>query len=166
MTVERLDALERRLDAAEAQLAIIRLEAEYARSWDAGDGAAYARCYMPDGAFELYGADGVRMKPVYRGRAELEALCAKITPTMVGLHFMHLPRITVTGDTATSRIHFDYRGILTGDPRYTGRRETSGYYDVRYRRTDEGWKIEYRLEKKVFGQLCEGFDIYVQPDFP
>jgi 3-phenylpropionate/cinnamic acid dioxygenase small subunit len=55
MNGEKLAALEARLEEAEARLAIMDLEAEYARAWDAGDAEGWAAVFTEDGVFDMAG---------------------------------------------------------------------------------------------------------------
>jgi 3-phenylpropionate/cinnamic acid dioxygenase small subunit len=55
MNGEKLAALEARLEEAEARLAIMDLDAEYARAWDAGDAEGWAAVFTEDGVFDMAG---------------------------------------------------------------------------------------------------------------
>ncbi len=164
MEASHLDKLVTRLEAVEAQLALIQLEAEYARSWDSADGDAWARLFTPDGVFDM-AAVGHQPQATYCGHAELQCFCEKVSAVYSGLHFMHLPKIVIDGDRARSRIHFQWMGVVQSGKAHSGRRTASGYYDVDYRYSAiDGWRISHRLEKAVEGRIEESFDIYLRAD--
>jgi hypothetical protein len=111
VTGDRIDRLERRLDAAESVLAIQDLKARYATVVDArfARGAVVDRAALEDlaaQAADLFCEDGEwNGGPglgVARGRVEIAARLA--APTLVfSRHFFMTPRITVDGDRATGR---------------------------------------------------------------
>jgi len=164
MEERNLDNLLSRLEFVEAKLALMDLEAEYARSWDAADGEAWARLFTSEGVFDM-AAVGHQPQAVYRGRSELRRFCEEVSAVYAGLHFMHLPKIVVDGDRARSRIHFEWTGVIHPGKGHSGRRTALGYYDVDYQhsRTD-GWRIARRLEKAVDGRIEECFDVYRSAD--
>lgn len=160
-----LTELSARLEAAEARLAIMDLEAEYARSWDAGDAHGWASVFTPDGVFDMAGI-GQQARQVVTGYDELVGFCRDIDGFYKGLHFMHLPRLRIEGDMAYGRLHFQWTGLFNQGSHYNGQRHAAGYYDVIYRHVDGQWRIQHRLEKAILGQINEGFDIYLSPDLP
>lgn len=159
-----LDKVVSRLEVVEAKLALMDLEAEYARSWDAADGEAWARLFTSDGVFDM-AAVGHQPRAVYRGHSALRQFCEEVSATYAGLHFMHLPKIVVSGDRARSRIHFEWIGVIHPGKAHSGRRTASGYYDVDYQYSAaDGWRIAHRFEKAVDGRIEESFDIYRSAD--
>lgn len=164
MNDEKLAALEVRLAEVEARLAIMDLEAEYARSWDAGDGDGWAALFTSDGVFDLAPV-GAQARQIITGSAKLSAFCRDIDAIYKGLHFMHLPRIQLTGDRAYSRLHFQWIGLFRSDANYNGQRSAAGYYDVTYHRVNGRWLIKHRLDKSVSAQTVENFDLYINGDF-
>ncbi|MDD3797558.1 MAG: nuclear transport factor 2 family protein [Novosphingobium sp.] len=158
-----LAELERRLHRAEARLAIMALEAEYARSWDAGDARAWAALFTADGVFDM-AAVGANPRSVMRGTAELEGFCRQVDSIYRGLHFMHLPWLDIGEETARGRLHFQWIGLQHAGAGHFGRRDASGYYDVTYALADGEWKIRHRLEKAITGTVAEHFDVYLAPE--
>ena len=73
-----------------------------------------------------------------QGRANLAKFCEADRVSCV--HMLHLPHFVIDGDAATSRILVQHRGqfIEHGRPTQT---QSTGCYDVTYRRTGEGWRI-------------------------
>ncbi|MCB0997609.1 MAG: nuclear transport factor 2 family protein [Acidimicrobiales bacterium] len=133
--------IEERLQAVEDRLAIIELEAQYAASFDARDGEAWARLFTEDGIYQPRQTAGAPSVSVVQGRAALRDYCASAPYS--GVHFLHLPQVTFDGDTARARIHLEFFGVFEapGNPFL----RMAGYYDVAYRRTPEGWRIERKV---------------------
>ncbi len=143
---ERLDRLERRLDAAESVLAIQDLKARYAAVVDArfAKGAVVGRHALDDlarRAADLFCEDGVwdggPGLGVARGRDEIAARLA--APTLVfSRHFFVTPRIAVDGERATGR--WELLSPCTGTDGTS--RWMVGAEDDVYRRVDGSWLHE------------------------
>ncbi|WKL18113.1 nuclear transport factor 2 family protein [Comamonas testosteroni] len=159
MSDTAIAALQQRLELAEARLEIMDLEAEYARAWDAGDAVGWAAVFTEDGVFDL-AAVGQGPRLVHTGREELQAFCAQVDAFYKGLHFMHLLRLQIDGDTAQARVHFQWQGMFNASVQYFGQRTVLGYYDVRYQRVQGRWLVKHRLEKAVSGVTTEHYDVY------
>lgn len=134
-----------RLRILEDRLALIDLEAEYAVAWDLGDGVRWAACFTEGGVFEM-AASGEMQGASYQGTAALVDFCSMIKSQWSGIHFMHLPRLTVNGDTAEAIVFFEYKYIAQLAEGYVKQGSVSGYYEVAYVRTPGGWKMKNRLE--------------------
>ncbi len=160
MSDARIAQLEGRLAEMEARLAIMDLEARYATTWDGGDAEGWAGLYTEEGCFDM-AAVGQQERQVFRGRTALAEFCRQVDSFYKGLHYMHLPQIQVTGETATARIHFHWTGMYAPSSRYRGERRAEGYYDVNYRKVDGRWLIEHRMEKAIGGMVVDGFDVYL-----
>lgn len=160
MNSEVLIQLESRLSELEARLAIIDLEARYAKTWDAGDAEGWASLYTENGAFDM-AAVGQQTRRIIAGTSALADFCREVDSFYKGLHYMHLPVMEISGDYATARIHFQWTGLYNPNSRYFGQRMAEGYYDVVYRKTGGQWLIEKRLEKAITGTIVEGFDVYL-----
>jgi hypothetical protein len=141
-------SLEERVATLEATLALMTLEAEYARSWDTADADGWAEVFTPDGVFELVGTAD-RPTRCYEGRDALKEFCQVFNRLWTGLHLMHLPQIMVDGETASSRVHFEWTAVSRRDPNRTVQRRVHGYYEVRYRHTAAGWRMLRRVEHGV-----------------
>lgn len=160
---QRWQALEARLQLAEDRLALMELEAEYARSWDAADAAAWAGLFTEDGVFDMAGV-GQQQRRIYQGTAQLAGFCQEVSAFYQGLHFMHLPRLQLQGDAAWARVHFQWTGVFQTGAHLHGQRTAQGYYDVTYLRGGDGqWRMLHRLEKAVTGSTQENFDVYLRP---
>jgi hypothetical protein len=134
------DDVRSRLAAVEDRLAIIELEAAYARAFDSRSGEEWAALFTPDGIYQARGATAERGNYV-EGRDALAAFCSEAP--FDGIHLMHLPQCTFDGDEARSRIHLEFVAAFHGDGNPTVR--MVGYYDVRYVKVDEVWRIAHRV---------------------
>ncbi|MFP8877707.1 MAG: nuclear transport factor 2 family protein [Myxococcota bacterium] len=126
-----------------AHLAILNLEGEYARTWDSVDPEGWAGLFTPEGIFEMLPV-GNTPGDFYQGREALADFCRRINASYRGLHLIHVPSIRVEGDSARGWIHFEFRSI-SGSTLGS----VAGIYQVDYRRTEEGWRIEHRIEQAV-----------------
>jgi hypothetical protein len=149
--------LEARLARAEAMLDIIALEARYARAWDSGDGKAWSDVFTADGVFEI-AAVGDRPPLKVEGRDQLSAFCTDFTSKFSGVHVPGLPLLEIDGDEATGHLHFQFVAIGRIAANHTMSRTACGQYDVRYRRSEEGWRMVHRLEKAFSSARSEFFD--------
>jgi hypothetical protein len=132
------DDIQRRLLALEDRLAIIELESAYCRWFDARDGDAWAALFTEGGIYRgvEVTADSPRDAGVYcEGRAALRSFCNKAPFT--GIHFMHLPELTIEGDVARGRVHFEHVGSFEREGGALHR--AIGYGDTRYERVDGQW---------------------------
>lgn len=138
-----LAALESRLRAAEDRLALLDLEGEYAFAYDSRQGDAWAALFLPDGVYQGRRLEGMPPQNLVRGREALTRFCDE-QPTS-GMHFMQVPHLVLDGDAATGRVHFEYRASAVDERGRSSSRVATGYYDVAYVRTPEGWRIRRRV---------------------
>jgi hypothetical protein len=96
--------------------------------------------FVEDGVYQARGATPEKGNYV-AGRAALAEYCS--TAPYDGLHMMHLPQLTIDGDTAAARIHLEVFGAFHAPGNPTVR--MTGYYDVRYARVDGRWRIVRRI---------------------
>jgi uncharacterized protein (TIGR02246 family) len=133
-------------DEVADRLAILQLEADYARTWDTRDAEGWAALFTGDGAFELL---GLADEPSHRfeGRAHLTRFCAKVSGRQTGIHLLSAPSLAFDGEVARGWVHFQYfdRNHETGE-----RRHVVGVYAVTYVRGDDGaWRMRLRREQPV-----------------
>lgn len=142
-------------DETADRLAILQLEARYARTWDTQDAHGWAACFTDDGAFEM-GSAGAG--PAFRaaGREALAEFCRRGSGRFEGIHLLSAPDLDF-GPPGTARgwVHFQY---LDRDRKTGARRQVAGVYAVTYRRTGEGWRMAVRREQAVMsGGQWHGF---------
>ena len=109
--------------------------------------AAWATLFTTDGIYQARGATPAAGNFV-QGRDALARFCADAP--FDGIHLMHLPHITVDGDTATSRIHLEFVAAFRADGSPTLR--MVGFYDVSYVRSASRWLIARRVTTTMFRQ--------------
>lgn len=149
-----------RLQAAEDRLAILDLEGEYARSWDCGDGDAWAALFTADGSFEMTEVGNEPARTI-QGTAQLIEFCRQVDSYYRGLHFMSLPRVEIAGDTAHGQLHFQWLGLFRPNAQFTGERHAKGFYRITYRKIDGQWKIARRTETIVSGAILESYNPFI-----
>ncbi len=127
--------LENRLAKLEAESDIRKLKARYLNACDAKDVTAIRACFTEDaeiefpplGSFDLDGLMGIFNQ------------VAATTP-IVDVHHGHNGEIDINGESATGRWNL---GFATYDPRNQSFRMLASFYEDRYRRTKQGWRICY-----------------------
>jgi hypothetical protein len=138
----RLRAVEARLVEAEDRLALVELEGAYARTYDAHDGDGWAALFTPDGIYQSRVVpDDEGPVSFVQGTAKLRRFCADAP--FEGIHFLHLPQLTIDGDRATGRVHLEFQAAFEGPGAPLTR--LAGYYDVAYERHAGRWLIARRV---------------------
>lgn len=122
-------------------LALLRVEASYAPAYDGRRGEEWASLFTEDGIYQARVMDGEAGNFV-AGRENLARFCNE--QPWHGIHYMMIPKFDIKGDTATCRVHFQYRaiGIVNGR---VSIRNSSGAYDVDYVRSGTEWLIKRRI---------------------
>lgn len=128
-------------DLTNDTLALMRVEASYAPTYDGRHGEEWASLFTEDGIYQARVMDG-QAGNFIAGRENLAKFCNE--QPWHGIHYMMIPKFDITGDTATCRVHFQYRAIGIVDGRVSIR-NSSGAYDVAYVRSGATWLIERRV---------------------
>ncbi|MDT0575363.1 nuclear transport factor 2 family protein [Croceicoccus sp. F390] len=145
--------LEARLARLEAESDIRRLKARYLNACDAKDVAAIRACFTEDAVLDFppigeFGLDGL---------IDVFTQMAVNTP-IIDVHQGHNAEIDVSSDGAEASALWNL-GYATYDPRTKGFRLLTSFYNDRYRRTPQGWRICYSQSQPrtvVDGVLAEG----------
>jgi hypothetical protein len=156
MADDETGGLIERVALLESRLAILDLEGSYSRTWDVA--AGWSELFTEDGVF-VVAALGRKPEQRIVGRSSLEEMCRNFTAKITGLHLLHLPELTVEGDQASSRLHFEFRSVRRDIPDYSQETSMSGYYDTTYRREGNRWRIALRREVAVTLTRREFYDI-------
>lgn len=127
--------LEARIERLEAESDIRKLKARYLNACDAKDVVAIRACFTADaeiefpplGSFDLDGLMGIFNQ------------MAATTP-IVDVHHGHNGEIEIDGETGSGRWNL---GFATYDPREKSFRMLASFYEDRYRKTADGWRISY-----------------------
>ncbi|MDY6997697.1 MAG: nuclear transport factor 2 family protein [Actinomycetota bacterium] len=145
MSDERVDALERRIQALEDERAIARLIASYGPLVDVGDSGRVSALWSTDGGYDV--GDWVMS-----GRHEIAAMVE--SQAHQGLisrgccHFFGPPVVTVTGDSAVAVCE----SILVVRNRTRGYEiARAGVHLLRLRRGETGWEISDRIARQLDG---------------
>jgi hypothetical protein len=145
------------VDEVAHRLAILQLEAEYARTWDSQDADGWAACFTDDGAFEMGSVPDGLAALRFAGRAELTEFCRVGSGRYEGIHLLSAPSLNFDedGSRAWGWVHFSYydRDRKTGTVR-----QVVGVYAVTYVRDEDRWRMALRREQAVMsGSAFHGF---------
>ena len=148
VTKDRGDrTVEQRLQPVEDRLAIIDLEGANGPAYDRKQDDVWASLFTEDGVYQGRRLTGMPEQNVVRGRQHLASFCRD--EPLSGLHLMHAPHITLDGDRATGRVHFQFQASAVDEHGRVRSRAVTGYYDVAYVRTPDGWRIRRRVTTYV-----------------
>ena len=142
---QRLATLERRVQAAEDQLEIIRLLNSYGPSVDSGSSREAADLWIEDGAYDVGGG--------FRSVGREQLLKIWEADGHIGLvnqgvsHLTATPRITVNGDTAEA-VAYSYVVLKREEDWQIWRAAINHWTLVR---TIDGWKIKERFNRMLNG---------------
>lgn len=136
-------SLEERLVLLEDRMALLELEGAYAATYDRRDGDAWAALFTEDGIYQGRRFEGMEDLNYVQGRAALAEFCR--TSPVEGVHYLHVPQHSIDGDHAQGRLAFQARGMSVDAHGRVSLTQADGYYDVSYRRTEEGWRIRQRF---------------------
>jgi ketosteroid isomerase-like protein len=151
------------------RLELLELEGAYARAYDSQDGEAWAELFTVDGVYQSRPAEDTPTNLVH-GREQLRAFASNQPAS--GVHMIHTPTLTIRGDEATGRAHFQFRSVGR-EGRAVSQREVTGCYDVRYVRTPQGWRIARRVttylelvQRRSYAYEADAPDLSPLPDEP
>jgi hypothetical protein len=132
--------LQARLREVEDRLAIIELEGAYCQRFDERDGEGWAQLFTKDGRYRSRGITSPAEGSYAEGRESLAAYCRDAPYT--GIHLTHVPQLTIHGDTAEGRVHFEYVGTFAKSDSLS---RSVGFYDVRYERVGGKWYFAEKI---------------------
>lgn len=150
--------LSARLRAVEDRQALLEIESAYGRAYDSGDGEAWAALFTDDGIYQSREVSGLPPGNLVRGHDNLVRFCR--THEGTGIHTVHPPALAIDGDTARGRSHFQFDGSRTDEHGRIHYRHSTGYYDVAYTRSEDGWRIARRITTivDVIARTTLGYD--------
>ncbi len=121
--------------------AIQQLKYRYLRTLDTKQWEDFEACFLPEATADYNGL-------VFEDRDALVAFMRKnMGPGMLTLHQAHHPEIAVDGDTATGRWYLQDKVIIE---EYRFMLEGAAFYEDRYRRTPEGWRVEHTGYRRTY----------------
>ncbi|WP_310961579.1 nuclear transport factor 2 family protein [Nocardioides terrisoli] len=120
---------------------ITRLKYRYFRMLDLKRWEEFAGCFVPEATGDYAGL-------VFDDRDSLVAFMAEnMGPQMISMHHAHHPEIAVDGDTATGIWYLEDKVII---PELKFVLEGAAFYDDRYVRTPEGWRIAHTGYRRTY----------------
>lgn len=148
MTEDRLDALERRLQLVEDQLAITQLVLAYGPRVDSGSADAVAGLWTEDGSYEFQPD-----VPALAGRGELAGM-VRSAPHQAHLHrgcahVLTAPHVQVDGDAAVATCYSLMHHFVPDTGIFQVSRVSSNRWDLK--RTAEGWRVVTRTNRLLDG---------------
>jgi hypothetical protein len=144
-TEDRLDKLEARLQAAEDQLAIIRLLNTYGPAVDSGGSREGAALWADDGVYDVGGMH--RAKGHDNIAALYDAQGHQDLIHQGSAHLTATPRITLNGDDAEA-VAYSFV-VLRGDKGWNVWRASANRWTLK--RTADGWRIAERYNRPLDG---------------
>ncbi|NQT48646.1 MAG: nuclear transport factor 2 family protein [Chloroflexi bacterium] len=130
--------MEARLQKLEAIQEITNLESQYAFAADTRQVDIYVNLFTEDGVIDLrpYGERIMGREAIRRFR---EASPEKVA---FSVHYLHNPHIVVDGNRAWGRFYWlaALNWAATNEAVWS-----SGYYEDKFVKTDEGWKIKEKV---------------------
>lgn len=140
---ERLNILERRLTAAEDEVAIIRLIASYGPFVDSGNPDLAPTLFTAHGVFDV-GSSGEKMHPdAFRKMLAADPYQSFVKNGIV--HVIGLPFVRVNGDKATAINSTQV--FQAADNGYVIYRISYNFWKLE--RTDGGWKVRERVNRPI-----------------
>ena len=136
--------LVRRLEALEAERAILRTLYRYGHSIDYGLEQAWVDCFTADGVFDVRRRVGPASAR-YEGRAALAAFIAQHTraPSRYHKHMLMEPAITVNGEQATVQSYFTRLDATAQEKPFI--RAFGRYLDRLVKSADGVWRFKERI---------------------
>jgi hypothetical protein len=128
-------------DVRDDRDAIERLKFRYFRTLDLKRWDEYAECFVPEATGDYAGL-------TFDNRDDLVAFMREnMGPGLFSLHQAHHPEIDVDGDHATGTWYL-YDQVWV--PEHDFALEGAAFYEDRYVRTDEGWRIAHTGYRRTF----------------
>jgi len=121
---------------------IKQLKYRYLRTLDLKRWDEFEQLFLPSATGD-YG-EGL----AFGSRAELVAyMREQLVGSMVTMHHCHHPEISVDGDRARGTWYLEDKVLV---PAFRFVLEGAAFYDDRYRRTDDGWRIEHTGYRRTY----------------
>jgi hypothetical protein len=129
---------------------ICQLKYRYLRTLDTKRWDEFAECFLPDATGDYNGL-------VFADRAALVAYMREnLGEGLLTLHQAHHPEIAVDGDAATGRWYLQDKVIV---PAFRFMLEGAAFYEDRYTRTPEGWRVAHTGYRRTFEMTYDLADL-------
>jgi hypothetical protein len=121
--------------------AISQLKYRYLRTLDTKAWDEFEACFLPEATGDYNGL-------VFDDRAALVSYMREnLGEGLITMHQVHHPEITVDGDTATARWYLHDKVFVEA---FRFMLEGAAFYDDRYVRTPEGWRVAHTGYRRTF----------------
>lgn len=121
--------------------AISQLKYRYLRTLDTKQWDDFAACFVPEATGDYNGL-------VFADRSALVAYMREnLGEGLLTMHQVHHPEITVDGDEASARWYLQDKVIV---PAFSFLLEGAAFYDDRYVRTPDGWRVSHTGYRRTF----------------
>ena len=129
---------------------ICQLKYRYLRTLDTKRWDEFADCFLPEATGDYNGL-------VFADRAALVAYMREhLGEGLLTLHQAHHPEIDVDGDTATGRWYLQDKVIV---PAFNFMLEGAAFYEDRYARTPDGWRVAHTGYRRTFEMTYDLADL-------
>ena len=120
---------------------ISQLKYRYLRTMDTKQWDQFEECFIPDATGDYNGL-------TFDNRSALAAYMKENLPEgFLTMHQVHHPEIEVDGDTATGRWYLQDKVIV---PAFQFMLEGAAFYEDRYVRTPDGWRVAHTGYRRTF----------------
>ena len=120
---------------------ISHLKYRYLRTLDTKQWDEFADCFVPDTTGDYNGL-------LFDSRDALVSYMKENLPEgFLTMHQVHHPEIEVDGDTATGRWYLQDKVIV---PAFQFMLEGAAFYEDRYARTPDGWRVAHTGYRRTF----------------
>lgn len=120
---------------------IRQLKYRYLRTLDSKLWHEFEECFLPNATADYAGLS-------FANRDELVSyMRANLGPNIVTMHHVHHPEISIVGKNATGRWYL-HDQVISVD--YGFKLEGAAFYDDRYRKTPEGWRVAHTGYTRTF----------------
>lgn len=120
---------------------ICQLKYRYLRTLDTKDWGEFEACFLPEATGDYNGL-------VFADRAALVSYMREnLGEGLITMHQVHHPEITVDGDTATGRWYLHDKVFVEA---FRFMLEGAAFYDDRYTRTPDGWRVSHTGYRRTF----------------
>ena len=129
---------------------ISHLKYRYLRTLDTKQWGEFAACFIPEATADYNGLE-------FTDRDALASYMeANLGEGFITMHQVHHPEIVVDGDTATGRWYLQDKVIV---PAFQFMLEGAAFYDDRYVRTPDGWRIAHTGYRRTYEMSMSTADL-------
>lgn len=137
-------------DPLQDRAEIKQLKYRYVRLLDLKRWDEFAECFVPEATGDYAGL-------AFADRAALVAfMIENLGPGLISMHHLHHPEIVVEGDEATGTWYLEDKVLV---PEHQFVLEGAAFYEDRYVRTPEGWRIAHTGYARTYEETWSTADI-------